>query len=57
MKRYRWSEHEAYQRLQRSAMNRRISMRQLAEAVLNGTEFPGGESTRPAYNAQESAHA
>lgn len=57
MKRYRWSENEAYQRLQRSAMNRRISMRQLAEAVLNGTEFPGGEAARPAFNGQEAAHA
>jgi response regulator NasT len=56
MKRYRWSENEAYQRLQRSAMNRRISMRQLAEAVLNGTEFPGGESSRPAVNGQQAAH-
>lgn len=56
MKRYRWSEHEAYQRLQRSAMNRRISMRQLAEAVLNGTEFPGSEGTRPTFSGQEAAH-
>jgi response regulator NasT len=57
MKRYRWSENEAYQRLQRSAMNRRISMRQLAESILNGSEFPGAEGTRPAYHEQEAARA
>jgi len=38
MKRYRWSEHEAYQRLQRNAMNQRVSMKHIAEAVLNGTD-------------------
>jgi response regulator NasT len=56
MKRYRWSENEAYQRLQRSAMNRRISMRQLAESILNGSEFPGVEAPRSAYREQETAH-
>jgi response regulator NasT len=38
MKRYRWSEAEAFRRLQRGAMNRRTTMIQLAQAVLNGLE-------------------
>jgi response regulator NasT len=38
MKRYRWSEAEAFRRLQKGAMNRRTSMIQLAQAVLNGVE-------------------
>src|SRR5439155_7756212 len=38
MKRYRWSEAEAFRRIQRGAMNRRTSMIQLAQAVLNGVE-------------------
>jgi two-component system, response regulator PdtaR len=38
MKRHRWSEAEAFRRLQRGAMNRRTSMIQLAQAVLNGLE-------------------
>jgi response regulator NasT len=38
MKRNRWSEAEAFRRLQRGAMNRRTSMIQLAQAVLNGVE-------------------
>jgi response regulator NasT len=38
MKRYRWSEAEAFRRLQRGAMNRRTTMIQLAQAVLNGVE-------------------
>jgi AmiR/NasT family two-component response regulator len=38
MKRYRWSEADAFRRLQRSAMNRRVSMVELATAILNGTE-------------------
>jgi AmiR/NasT family two-component response regulator len=38
MKRYRWSEQEAFRRLQRGAMNRRTTMIQLAQAVLNGVE-------------------
>lgn len=36
MKRHRWTEHDAFRRLQRSAMNHRTSMAQLAEAVLSG---------------------
>jgi AmiR/NasT family two-component response regulator len=39
MKRYRWSEAEAFRRLQRGAMNRRTTMIQLAQAVLNGVEL------------------
>ncbi len=38
MKRHRWSEAEAFRRLQRSAMNRRIPMADLAQAILNGEE-------------------
>jgi response regulator NasT len=38
MKRYRWSEGDAFRRLQRGAMNRRVSMVQLAQSVLNGTD-------------------
>ena len=38
MKRYHWSEPEAFRRLQRGAMNRRTTMIQLAQAVLNGQE-------------------
>jgi response regulator NasT len=38
MKRYRWSEAEAFRRLQRGAMNRRTTMIQLAQAVLNGVD-------------------
>ena len=37
MRRHRWSEDDAYRRLQRGAMNRRTTMAQLARAVLNGT--------------------
>jgi response regulator NasT len=36
MKRHRWSEADAFRRLQRGAMNRRMSMIDLAQAVLNG---------------------
>lgn len=36
MKRHRWSEADAFRRLQRAAMNRRISMACLAQSVLNG---------------------
>jgi response regulator NasT len=36
MKRYRWSEHDAFRRLQKSAMNQRTSMANLAEAVVSG---------------------
>jgi response regulator NasT len=38
MKRHRWSEQEAFRRLQRGAMNRRTTMVELAQAVLNGVE-------------------
>ena len=36
MKRHRWSEADAFRRLQRGAMNRRIPMVDLAQAILNG---------------------
>ncbi len=36
MKRHRWSEPEAFRRLQRGAMNRRVAMVDLAQAVLDG---------------------
>ena len=39
MKRHRWSEQEAFRRLQRGAMNRRTSMVELAQSVLNGVEM------------------
>ena len=38
MKRYRWTEAEAFRRLQRGAMNRRTTMVELAQNVLNGIE-------------------
>jgi two-component system, response regulator PdtaR len=38
MKRYRWTEAEAFRRLQRGAMNRRTTMVDLAQDVLNGIE-------------------
>src|SRR6266851_3906327 len=38
MKRHRWSEAEAFRRLQRGAMNSRVTMIQLAQDVLNGLE-------------------
>ena len=38
MKRNRWTEAEAFRRLQRGAMNRRTSMIDLAQDVLNGVE-------------------
>jgi response regulator NasT len=38
MKRHRWSEQEAFRRLQRGAMNRRTTMVELAQSVLNGLE-------------------
>ena len=37
MKRHRWTEAEAFRRLQRGAMNRRVAMVELAQEVLNGT--------------------
>jgi two-component system, response regulator PdtaR len=36
MKRHRWTEAEAFRRLQRGAMNRRTTMIELAQEVLNG---------------------
>ena len=36
MKRHRWSEAEAFRRIQRGAMNRRMPMVDLAQAVLDG---------------------
>jgi AmiR/NasT family two-component response regulator len=36
MKRHRWSEAEAFRRIQRGAMNRRMPMIDLAQAVLDG---------------------
>src|SRR5205085_11216642 len=36
MKRHRWSEAEAFRRIQRGAMNRRMAMIDLAQAVLTG---------------------
>jgi response regulator NasT len=38
MKRHRWTEAEAFRRLQRGAMNRRTTMADLAQEVLNGVE-------------------
>ena len=40
MKRHRWTEAEAFRRLQRGAMNRRTTMVELAQDVLNGVEVP-----------------
>jgi AmiR/NasT family two-component response regulator len=42
MKRHRWSEADAFRRLQRSAMNRRVPMIDLAQAILNGEEVDLG---------------
>jgi two-component system, response regulator PdtaR len=38
MKRHRWTEAEAFRRLQRAAMNQRTSMIELARDVLNGVD-------------------
>ena len=38
MKRFRWTEAEAFRRLQRAAMNRRTTMVELAQDVLNGVD-------------------
>jgi response regulator NasT len=38
MKRHRWTEAEAFRRLQRAAMNRRTTMVDLAQNVLNGVQ-------------------
>jgi response regulator NasT len=37
MRRFSWTERDAFRRLQQSAMNQRTSMAELAEAVLNGS--------------------
>lgn len=42
MKRHRWSEADAFRRLQRTAMNKRIPMIDLAQAILNGEEVDLG---------------
>lgn len=42
MKRHRWSEADAFRRLQRGAMNRRVPMVDLAQAILNGEEIDLG---------------
>jgi two-component system, response regulator PdtaR len=39
MKRHRWSEPDAFRRLQRGAMNRRVQMVDLAQAILNGEDI------------------
>jgi two-component system, response regulator PdtaR len=39
MKRFRWTEAEAFRRLQRGAMNRRTTMVELAQDILNGVEI------------------
>jgi two-component system, response regulator PdtaR len=39
MKRYRWSEADAFKKLQRGAMNRRMPMVDLAQSILNGQEI------------------
>jgi response regulator NasT len=44
MKRYRWSEADAFRRLQRTAMNRRVPMVELAQAILNGEEIDLGRA-------------
>jgi response regulator NasT len=40
MKRHRWTEAEAFRRLQRGAMNARTSMVELAQQILDGLEVP-----------------
>jgi two-component system, response regulator PdtaR len=39
MRRYRWTEADAFRRLQRAAMNRRTTMAELARQVLDGKEI------------------
>jgi len=43
MKRYRWSEADAFRRLQRTAMNRRVPMVDLAQSILNGEDVDLGK--------------
>lgn len=40
MKKHRWGEAEAFRRLQRGAMNRRIPMADLAKQILEGVDVP-----------------
>ncbi|MBY0227840.1 MAG: ANTAR domain-containing protein [Gemmataceae bacterium] len=40
MKKHRWSEPEAFRRLQRGAMNRRVTMAELARQILEGADVP-----------------
>jgi response regulator NasT len=42
MKRYRWSEADAFRKLQRGAMNRRVPMVDLAQSILNGEQVDLG---------------
>jgi response regulator NasT len=39
MKKYRWSEAEAFRRIQKGAMNRRMTMADLANGILAGEEI------------------
>jgi response regulator NasT len=39
MRRHRWSEAEGYRRMQRGAMNNRVTMVELAQTILNGTNI------------------
>jgi response regulator NasT len=39
MRRYRWTEADAFRRLQRAAMNRRTTMAELARQILDGKEI------------------
>jgi response regulator NasT len=39
MKKHRWSEAEAFRRIQKGAMNRRMTMVDLAQAILSGQEL------------------
>ncbi|MGL4550321.1 MAG: ANTAR domain-containing response regulator [Gemmataceae bacterium] len=40
MKRFRWAEPEAFRRLQRAAMNQRVTMADLARQILDGHDVP-----------------
>jgi response regulator NasT len=47
MMRYCWSENDAFRRLQKEAMNRRVPMVQLAQAVLDGNAIELGPEETP----------
>ena len=47
MKRYQWSEADAFRRLQRGAMNQRMAIVQLAQAILNGEDVNLGRVEGP----------